>query len=757
MDVAGCYAGAMVRRAWLSVVWLSLACNPAPAPKQDVPVPDARVPDELAKLMPEVAAGPVDPWVTDAYKPAHAQACGLDAAGFMALHPEPKYLEKVSYKPEKAASLAKIASYVGLTETQRAGLANNGFVAVGHSKPHTFATAYLDLYTEHLPVLVTADSLLYALHRSFDSLLIEFEGRVIVPATGEMLTGMHEQLAKELAGLPAELRPAGLDVDVYLAVARSLLDGVPVAPVSGDAAAQASVTEILKAAEALQPAGLTLFGLTTQHDMSQLRPRGHYVGHPPFEQYFRAMMWLGRAELAMVTFDAQRKPRFNRRALEGAYLVNHLLEASGAMKEWTQIDDVLTTLIGEHDSMTPVDLRRYAEDTGVRTLADLAKADDTQLYSGLMRKAYGLQRIMSQMIETDPGDANVALPRAYLLMGQRFTVDSHVLNDVTYDRIKDLRTGTKVTRMLPSELDVQFALGSETAARHLRPEIDKYNYQGTLHELRFLIDAHPPEFWDASLYNGWLAAIRALNDGSEFDRRPEAMRTAAWADKTLNTQAASWAELRHDTLLYVKQSYAGIPMCEYPDAYVEPVPAFYERMAKLGRLGAAMVTRVGAAEQTRASEYFAHLSKVGDMLAGIARKELAGQKLDVEQSEFLKATIEKEMVGCGSVQYDGWYGGLFHDNLEVDDFTPTIADIHTAPADEAGNQKGWVLHAATGKPMLMVFTVQDCNGVKAYVGPISSYHSLLTEGFQRKDDGEWATMLESGDMPRPAWTQSFVR
>ena len=54
------------------------------------------------------------------------------------------------------------------------------------------------------------------------------------------------------------------------------------------------------------------------------------------------------------------------------------------------------------------------------------------------------------------------------------------------------------------------------------------------------VDSHPQEFWDGSFYNGWLSAIRALSDNADFESRPEPMRTAAWADKGLNTQAASW-------------------------------------------------------------------------------------------------------------------------------------------------------------------------------------------------------------------------
>jgi len=35
--------------------------------------------------------------------------------------------------------------------------------------------------------------------------------------------------------------------------------------------------------------------------------------------------------------------------------------------------------------------------------------------------------------------------------------------------------------------------------------------------------------------------------------------------KTLNTQLASWTELRHDTVLYAKQPYTASVLCSYPD------------------------------------------------------------------------------------------------------------------------------------------------------------------------------------------------
>ena len=37
---------------------------------------------------------------------------------------------------------------------------------------------------------------------------------------------------------------------------------------------------------------------------------------------------------------------------------------------------------------------------------------------------------------------------------------------------------------------------------------------------------------------------------------PGVARTEAWGRRLLNTQLASWAQLRHDTILYAKQVYA---------------------------------------------------------------------------------------------------------------------------------------------------------------------------------------------------------
>jgi hypothetical protein len=146
------------------------------------------------------------------------------------------------------------------------------------------------------------------------------------------------------------------------------------------------------------------------------------------------------------------------------------------------------------------------------------------------------------------------------------------------------------------------------------------------------------------------------------------------------------------------------------------------------------------------------------VLESIAAKELAGEVLSAEEISFLGQVVEIEEIGCGELFYDGWYPTLFFDEADIGQAEPTIADVHTAPTDETGAERGWVAHMGTGAPMLMVMTVPACDGsgASAYVGPVSSYYDVLTEGWVRLTDDEWRAQLEGEGAARPAWTESFA-
>ena len=167
---------------------------------------------------------------------------------------------------------------------------------------------------------------------------------------------------------------------------------------------------------------------------------------------------------------------------------------------------------------------------------------------------------------------------AFLLLGQRFVIDSYVTGEVVYDKLT--YQGEKMMRMLPSTYDILFALGNNGAGQLLQPELNRYHYAPNLAALRYLVDSYDAGFWDGTLYNGWLNAIRALNPPADRKGLPAFMKTAAWWQQKMNTQLASWAQLRHDNLLYAKQSYTGGVGCSFPKSLVEPIPEFYDAVAR---------------------------------------------------------------------------------------------------------------------------------------------------------------------------------
>ena len=155
-------------------------------------------------------------------------------------------------------------------------------------------------------------------------------------------------------------------------------------------------------------------------------------------------------------------------------------------------------------------------------------------------------------------------------------------------------------------------LGSERAYDILKAEGDT-EYQGEdtsydkqLSELREEFGAFTEEDWNRNLYWAWLYALKPLLE--DFGQGyPTFMQTDAWKDKELQTALSSWTELRHDTILYAKQSYTPVPEEAPPTpepvvGYVEPVPEFYARMLALTSMtnkGLAQLNALTSEEKTR--------------------------------------------------------------------------------------------------------------------------------------------------------------
>jgi len=429
------------------------------------------------------------------------------------------------------------------------------------------------------------------------------------------------------------------------------------------------------------------------------------------------------------------------------------------MDKLLENDGIIEFMVGESDNVTPWEYGKIISMVpGLNSAEQLLSDEIYDPYYELVAGApEAEEKILSCIFYSDPYDPEPGqLPVSWRLFGQRFVIDSYIFSNVVYDRI--IYKGSKVMRMMPDPLDVMFVLGNNNAGELLQPQIEEYHYASQLDALRYLVSSYDEDFWGESLYNTWLQSIRELNPAGEQEGTPWFMKTVAWQHEKLNTQMASWAQLRHDNLLYAKQSYTWATICSFPHSYVEPYPEFYRSIEDFCDAACTYfsgMTGVGFS----ITSYFNNVRDIMEQLAVIAEKELRLEPLTEEEITFLKEMLREPGDECGP-RWLGWFVNLYYDIGKLhwsDEYV--IADVHTQATDEWGGLIGKILHVATGKVNLGIFLAgspSDSYKPVAFVGPCMSYYEHTTLDWDRKTDEWWVGTINSGFPPRPGWTNVYL-
>jgi hypothetical protein len=277
-------------------------------------------------------------------------------------------------------------------------------------------------------------------------------------------------------------------------------------------------------------------------------------------------------------------------------------------------------------------------------------------------------------------------------------------------------------------------------------------------------DAEDPALWSGSIYHGWLWALRQLSPASKRDAAlPAPLNSNAWGLRLLNGQLASWAELRHDNLLYAKQSVTMMAMCEYPTGYVDPYPEFYRAMDALAAKTTATIDALPY-ETTRKAAMLTWLTQMRatmTRLQKIAERERANQPLLAEDLDFFNHMVSltgRNAVCTTVTEAQGWFADLYFDRSKALWHDGVIADVHTQPTDEAGNMVGHVLHVGTARPRMMVVRVQHDGGTHAqtYRGFVSTYAEKQTSNFERLTDEDWRALVWKEQPASPEWMQPIL-
>ncbi|MGC2110709.1 MAG: DUF3160 domain-containing protein, partial [Candidatus Korobacteraceae bacterium] len=250
-------------------------------------------------------------------------------------------------------------------------------------------------------------------------------------------------------------------------------------------------------------------------DFTELRPRGHYTSTPEMEAYFKAVHYL--TSLA---------------AKKGAEDLNSLPAnvKAGAM-QW---------IAAYQGFIAP---SRSAPVWSVETFHP---------------PAYALHPLDTQQI----------FPLSW-------GFDNEVLLSTVYHSgwpAAEQITGPKGPRLVPSGLDLATALGSGYAQALLKTDLAEYPPLGPA--LNALQRRRPKDGTHGNLYDAWIDALAVQwADNVQF---PGVSDDSLWKAKRLQTGLASWATLRHATVLVNERSSAEAGEGGFESLVVQPPRGYVE-------------------------------------------------------------------------------------------------------------------------------------------------------------------------------------
>lgn len=579
------------------------------------------------------------------------------------------------------------------------------------------------------PNFITTDVCLHAFHLYFDASLKLIEYTNFYDLFKEMLEGLREdQLDLNETITESKINEALNRNIAYISVMQYLLDNETIIPV----AVEQMVNEELANINNMMTSISSIFGYQEFFDFYEVR--GHYTRFDRLSNFFKAFMYASRMGFLLQDDVSGSISAINqtRMALLLVSSFNSTIDEITIWDYWKKIYEPTTFYVGISDDLTPEEYYLIWKKIGEPIVTSL---DNDSLIEQFIDEAenYRKPKINSMFIyeNNDFEDSTQSMR----LFGQRFIPDSYIFQQLTDDNVND--------RFLPNGLDVFSVLGSPRAEYHLSEVNATFSdYSDQIKKLREEFSNLNASDWTQSLYWLWLYSLFPLLDPAT-ENYPAFMLSDTWTDKTLMTTLSSWAELRHDTILYTK--YPEVLECsppKPPKGYVEPYPEVYSRLSSLTQYFID-----GLLSRDLIGETFIHqlylLKSMYDELTLISQKELENIKLTESDYNYIKDIYK---VFEKLVFYNVLNSTINEDRMAV------IADVAGAFYD------GWTrfLEVATGDPFIIYVIVPDEKGnLRLTKGGIFSYYEFVSLNSVMSDE-EWWTMLDTNPPDLPAWIENSL-
>ena len=661
-------------------------------------------------------------------------------------------LRKLNFKPADSKDVVNMDNLINPFQLKEFDsklynmLGRNGFAIVPAEHNQLFHVYEKNDYAD-FPSFVTTDLYLQLFHLYFDCVLRDVEEKHLDSLMIVFSSQMEAEMKTLTSSQDAEIKAAAEFGQAWFAVA-SWLFSHDKAPASAatlsvpEAYKKMVMEEITKAFDAENGYSdmLEYFPPEEMFGYSLFRPRGHYTRSKVCSRYFRGMMWLQTAH-----FGTNKPSKMKQIALI-ANVINQQPKLSAI---YNKVSEPITYLMGTPDNVTIIQVANRIKEMGLpieqllssrKEMANLTK-DIEEIAKRQMRIELKKTRGSKYVVD---------------IMPQRYQPDAEALITTTdQDSPVSLRP-------CPKGLDWMAVMGLPGAERILIDELkETQRWTGFPKALTTARKKTATTPWEACVANQWMYTLQSLSDTAQS--LPYFMQSPQWQKKNLNTALASWAELKHDAILYAKQPMLaecgdGGPEPPVVKGYVEPNVKFWEKaIALVTRMDKVLTTYNLQTEKAKA--VYERIKEMAEFCRDISKKELNGGKITDEeynQIEIIGSTVENislELVSEDNEMLQGW-----SDVVSTDKKVAVVADVFTASGENVAIDNKCVLYEGVG-PAYEIYVVVEIDG-SLYLtrGAVLSYREftrLLSD--PRMTDEEWQEELKKSPTGgTPSWMNEII-
>lgn len=451
-------------------------------------------------------------------------------------------------------------------------------------------------------------------------------------------------------------------------------------------------------------------------DYTQFKPRGRYEENAESQRYFRTVTWLGR--LGFYTEPNSASGIDNQKANFLTASAVFLLKNLDTSKDFADYEKTLQNLVGNSDEADVFESISLLEKFFGKKLNAVSRAEilsKTSEIRAFLRSNARQPKIISTLLEEGK-----AAPFALRLIGQRFTPDSYVFQNLTFSSVTDFRgknapltlvelSGGRKVRGFPRVFDFLSVLGNASAAEEIKRDgDDEYeNYAAQTEKMKKEISALlQAENFPIS----YLSAVQAVNSAQKSGNNNFSVNR-----RQLNSAFGAYILLRHALAVYAKQSYTNLPRsmppnlsAKMPPITVENAPLVFSNLQKAVNALTPLVSSENLANRG------AKLAETLDILS----KNASGKPLpNAAANEIGKRIFEWSNVKNSSI---------------------IAADLHT------DLNSGQVLQSANGFPQRLSSGKNPSNKSQAVIFTVYEFRQPIAE---RLTDSNWREILQKNSLP----------